>query len=85
MKRRSKVAVVAVILAVAVIVFFVAPVVFWYTAYFPGITYPNVPHPLFSVYRSLSCVTVGFGVSFKSEGQQSAWYLTCNPPIVIPL
>ena len=84
MKRRSKVVAVATIVAAAVIVFSVAPVVFWYTAYFPGLTIPNVPHPLFSVYRSLSCVTVGFGASFKSEGQQSAWYFTCNPPIVIP-
>lgn len=82
MKRRSKVALIAVVAFVAFS--FLAPVVHWYTVDSPVVTIPYVPHPLFAVYRSLSCVTLGFGVSLQAEGVQSELYLTCDPPIMLP-
>lgn len=88
MKRRNKVALTTAAI-VGVLVFFAGvPVVYWYTAYFPGFVYPNIQPPLFSVYRSLSCVVLGVGVTYQTggwHGLQGVWYVSCHPPILIPL
>jgi hypothetical protein len=65
-----------------IIVFTVVPVVFWFKGLGPiGTPPPQPPSPFFSVYRSLSCVTLGFGVTYKSASHNSVWYLGCGPTI----
>ena len=84
MRRRSKYALAAIIGVAAVIVFAVVPVVFWFNAYSPvNTTMPQ--SPIFSVHRSMSCVTLGFGVTYKSAGQYNVWYLGCDPQILVPV
>jgi hypothetical protein len=73
---------ITIIAVAAIIVFTGVPVVFWFKGLGPiGTPPPTPPSPIFSVYRSISCVTLGFGVTYKSAGQNSAWYLGCDPQI----
>ena len=86
MRRRSRV--VLAVGVVAVLFFVAAPVVYWYTVYFPGFVYPNLQPPLYSFYRSLSCVSFGFGVTYQTggwHGLQGTWYLTCRQSVPYPL
>ncbi len=76
MRRRTKVSIV--VLAVALVgAFFFAPVVYWFST---GPYYEAYPHPspnVTPVYRSLGCVTVGYGVSYGPD-----WFglvLGCGP------
>ena len=85
MRRRSKYAMTAIIVVAVVIVFTVVPVVLWFNAYSP--LHMTTPHEttIFSVCRSMSCVTLGFGVTYKSAGQYNVWYLGCDPQILVPV
>ncbi len=62
--RRRRALVVVIMIAVALLAFFLAPVAYWFSA---GPEYQAYPHPSMErtpVYRSLGCVTVGFGDTY---------------------
>jgi hypothetical protein len=59
--RRARKMAVACIIIVGILVFFFAPIVFWFST---GPEYQAYPHRSLNitpVYRSLGCVTVGYG------------------------
>ncbi|MDV3278355.1 MAG: hypothetical protein LYZ69_07805 [Nitrososphaerales archaeon] len=82
MRRMRKVAAIGIVVIV-VLAFFFAPVVFWFRA---GPTFQPLPHPspaYTNVYRSLGCVTLGFGDLYASD-----WFgfvLGCQIPVPVPV
>ncbi len=70
MKRKNKIGIVGLAFVAVVAFFFLAPVFFWFNAYNPlaqvvGVPQPTTPSPLFSVYRSLGCMTLGLGYTLR--------------------
>jgi hypothetical protein len=85
MRRRAKYAVIPVIV-VAVLVFFLVPVSYWFTV--PE--YPTGSHPLqantpqhIDAYRSLGCVVFGIGDSYYTAGDRlpAVFELSCQPTV----
>jgi hypothetical protein len=61
-------------ISVALTLFF-APILFWFNVYYPLIATTH-PSPLYSVYRSPSCIILGVGdIHFNS-----AFQATCHAP-----
>jgi len=77
MRRRTK-ALVGVA-AVAVVAFiFLAPVIYWYTAYSPLV---GSPKPIYSEYRSLGCMVFGTGTTVLVGGyDMPRFQLNCYEP-----
>jgi hypothetical protein len=77
MKMVRKIAVACTVVAVVVLVFFFAPIVYWFST---GPYYQAFPHPSLDVtpvYRSLGCVTLGVGDSYGPD-----WFglvVGCSP------
>jgi hypothetical protein len=77
--RRATKAIVGVVVIGLVAFFFLAPIVYWFS-FVPILPQQNPPH--FDVYRSLGCVTIGWGDIYFGQGLQGL-QLTCIQPISI--
>ena len=87
MKRRTKAAMGGVAF---LLFFFLAPVMFWYTAYSPIVSYAcSAPRtgcsaaaqPIYSEYRSLGCMVFGTGTTILVGGyDMPRFQLSCYAP-----
>ena len=77
MKRRTKAVLGGVSITAFLLFFFLAPVMFWYTAYSPLVSYAcSTPStgcgaaaiPIYSEYRSLGCMALGTGTTILVGG-----------------
>ncbi len=57
--------------------FFFAPVAYWFSSG-PGFYEQNPPH--WNIYRSLSCVTLGVGVTYSQSPYYGGLRLSCSAP-----
>jgi len=79
MRRNTKVAVVVIVVVLASLAFFLAPIAFWFNSGSP-IAGESAK---MSVYRSLGCVTVGLGDLYSPN-----WFgfsFGCQIPVPMPL
>ena len=85
-----KAMVVGIVVAIA-LVFFLAPMMLWYTAYSPVVSYAcsagnstcqsPAPQPIYSEYRSLGCMVLGMGDSILVGGYDMPQFqLNCYAP-----
>lgn len=84
--RRSSVAVVASAIAIVALAFFFAPVLFWFNI---GPAYATSHPNYIPVYRSASCVFLGYGDLYSqflgANGYTFGLALGCQMPIPLPV